>query len=568
MQLLNILLVIGASRFVVADCVDSDGGSTTSTATANSGPTDSTVTSATAEPSSASTLTETTTSSTSTPTATSSPSLQYLGLDESCLEFGSGKYPGVYGTDYTSPNPVAMKNANGQFANLFRISFAWERVQPALNGTLDPFYFSLIDGAVQTATNLNSVAVLNPHNYAKYRGTTIGTGNVTAANLANLWVQLADIYKNNSLVWFGLMNEPNSIDATTWFDAAQLSINAIRETGATNVITVPGNCWTGAHSWVSGNCDITPTANAVAALAITDPADNSVFEMHQYFDVDFSGSHDSCVNNYTTLIEATQWLRINNKKGYLAEFAGASNEQCETVVSDVLAFLTTNADVWVAAGWWAGGPWWGSYMFSVESDGITPAPDAVMIPILGQYKVGGESTATATTSTTSAVQTTSTATSSPPTNLPDLVIYDGGSSLSGDWQNWSWNTDLTFNYTEVPPPTDDGAFLASSSNWGGISFYLPESFNQYSTFAFFASSQNISYTIGFSVSGTGYSSPTVTLQSACVGTLSSIAFVSCSVDLLADSPSSYPFDRVNIQSQSAGNQTIVLSDLYFSTVEC
>ncbi|KAJ3388807.1 hypothetical protein HDU84_009406 [Entophlyctis sp. JEL0112] len=498
-----------------------------------------------------STATSTSTSPSATPTG-----LQFLGLSESCLEFGAPKYPGVYNVDYTSPNPVAMKNAASQFANLYRIPFAWERVQSVVGGELVAEYLSYIDGAVQTATTLGAVSVLDVHNYAAYNGSIIGDGTVTAADLADLWTRLANVYKNNTLVWFGLINEPHTIDATTWFSAAQTAIDAIRETGATNVITVPGNCWTGAHSWVQGNCDITATSNAVAALVINDPLDNIVFEMHQYFDVDFSGSHEACVNNYTTLLDATNWLRDNGKKGFLAEFAGASNDQCVTVVNDTLTFLTANKDVWVAASWWAGGPWWGNNMLSIESDGKTTAPDAVMIPILAQFKVGGPPPADNSTTSTPAATTTSLADLSvysgtyvpcyvdlsaldPTTyaydritiqsasagsqtilladirlstvylalysqkpnclrqrsiaevtaqdqNLADLIIYSGGASLASSWQNWSWGSIFTFDFASLTTSSGHKAVQVVSSNWGGISFFLPTTFNEYTTFAFYA----------------------------------------------------------------------------------
>ncbi|KAJ3208311.1 hypothetical protein HDU83_003092 [Entophlyctis luteolus] len=350
--------------------------------------------------------------------AVAAHALQYLGVDEAGLEFGispsgvTGTVPGTLGTDYFAPSATAMTNAASKFSNLFRISFAWERVQPTLNGDLNAAYLATIDSAVQTATGLGAVAVLDLHNYAKYQGSEIGAGTVTAANLADVWTKLAQKYMGNNLVWFGLMNEPTGIDANTWFAAAQVAITAIRNTGATNVISVPGNCFTGAHSWVSGNCDVTATSNAVAALTITDPGNNMVFEMHQYFDSDFSGTHAGCVNDFNQLTAATAWLRSNGKKGFLGEFAGDSSSQCQTVVQGVLNYLNQNSDVWTAASWWAAGSAWGTYMYSIEDNGSTAAPDAAELAILAQFKVGSTAAATSaaavTTVATTAVRTSAT----------------------------------------------------------------------------------------------------------------------------------------------------------------
>ena len=45
------------------------------------------------------------------------------------------------------------------------------------------------------------------------------------------------------------MNEPHDVPATQWLASANAAIAAIRETGATNLVLVPGTIWTGAHSW-------------------------------------------------------------------------------------------------------------------------------------------------------------------------------------------------------------------------------------------------------------------------------------------------------------------------------
>ena len=71
-----------------------------------------------------------------------------------------------------------------------------------------------------------------------------------------------------------------------WKNAAQAAINAIRNTGATNYILVPGNGWTGAGSWTSNVYDqgANPKkSNAETMLTIQDPINKIIFEVHQYF---------------------------------------------------------------------------------------------------------------------------------------------------------------------------------------------------------------------------------------------------------------------------------------------
>jgi endoglucanase len=53
----------------------------------------------------------------------------------------------------------------------------------------------------------------------------------------------------------------------------------------------------------------------------------------------------------------------------LGEVAGADNPTCQAAIDQMLAYLSANRDVWVGWTWWAAGPWWGSYMFSLEPQG-------------------------------------------------------------------------------------------------------------------------------------------------------------------------------------------------------
>jgi endoglucanase len=76
--------------------------------------------------------------------------------------------------------------------------------------------------------------------------------------------RLAQRYKDNDLVIFGIMNEPNTMPTELWIEVANegtfqetksrndlffQGIDAIRSAGAENLIMVPGNAWTGAWSW-------------------------------------------------------------------------------------------------------------------------------------------------------------------------------------------------------------------------------------------------------------------------------------------------------------------------------
>jgi endoglucanase len=102
---------------------------------------------------------------------------------------------------------------------------------------------------------------------------------------------------------------------------------------------------------------------------LTDPEDKIVYEMHQYLDSDGSGTSATCVSTTIgaeRIAAATTWLQENGKKGIIGEFAGGANADCETAVEGMLDALAAASDVWMGALWWGGGPWWESYIYSME----------------------------------------------------------------------------------------------------------------------------------------------------------------------------------------------------------
>jgi len=282
----------------------------------------------------------------------------YTGVSLSCAEFGSA-IPGTYNKDYTFPTHDEVDYFKSKGGNIVRFPFMWERAQPNANGPFDATYFGMIDEFVNYATSQNVYVLLDPHNYARYYSLVIGESNNTADTLTNLWKLLASKYASNSKVFFGLMNEPNSMKTETWLNDANVAIDAIRSVGAKNLIFVPGNAWTGAWTW-DQNWYGTP--NSQVMLGVKDSANNFVFEVHQYLDQDGSGSGGTCVSTTSGVDRVTNftlWARTNHYKAFLGEYAGGNNDVCQQAITGLLNYMDSNQDVWVGWSWWAAGPWWG-----------------------------------------------------------------------------------------------------------------------------------------------------------------------------------------------------------------
>jgi endoglucanase len=310
---------------------------------------------------------------------------QYNGVNLAGADFGTGNLPGVFNTDYTYPTHAEVDYFVAKGMNIFRLPFMWERLQNDQNGSLNLEELARIRDFVNYATSKQAKVILDPHNGARYYGEIIGIdgdfGALPVAAFQDFWTKLANEFKNNDKVIFGLMNEPNEMPTELWRDDANAAISAIRATGATNLILVPGNAWTGAHSW---NDDWYGTPNAIVMQTIVDPANNYVIEVHQYLDSDSSGTSDVCVNSTIgseRLQIFTDWLRQHNQRGFLGEFAGGRNNTCLDGLDDMLTYLDDNSDVWLGWTYWAAGPWWGEDIFTLEpqEDGSDRPQMAVLL---------------------------------------------------------------------------------------------------------------------------------------------------------------------------------------------
>ena len=260
----------------------------------------------------------------------------------------------------------------------FRVPFLWERMQASVNASLSTDYFNNYNSLIQYIIGKGATAILDPHNYARYYDNPIGSASVSVYDFVSFWRTLGARYKTRAdLVVFGLMNEPHGVSSIMWFNAAQRVINALRADGVQNTILVPGNAYTGVHSWTADypgiSTDSPVISNAVHALSITDPLNNVVFEVHQYFDSDSSGTSATCATSNTVasiFANLVNWLETNNKYAYLGEFAGAANSACQAQLTAAFQLLKNNPR-FIGSSWWSGGPWWGNYMYLFETSNLS-----------------------------------------------------------------------------------------------------------------------------------------------------------------------------------------------------
>lgn len=335
-----------------------------------------------------------------------------LGVNAAGLEFAEGNFPGTLGTNYVAPTAAEIGYYAGKNMTIVRLPFAWERLQPTLSGAFDPTYLGYIQTAVSTMRSNGLMVLLDPHNYSMYRLSGqnrrhIGTSSVPASAFVDLWSRLADLYKGDAGVVFGLMNEPvqwddygEELQCAEWAGYANQAIAAIRAKTTQNWIFVPGNFYTGAWSWTT-TADTTGTTNATAMANVVDSAGKMAFEVHQYLDSDYSGTSDTCDPNHgaANLASFTAWLRAQpGRIGFIGEVGAGSNTTCYTDLNGVFDYVTTNRDVWAGWTYWASSNWYIQYSIeptnwanksNADQLSLTPVDTAMMTTVLkAQYASG------------------------------------------------------------------------------------------------------------------------------------------------------------------------------------
>ncbi len=292
----------------------------------------------------------------------------YTGVNLSGAEAERGSKRGRIGHEYVTPSKDHYDYwFDNSDMNIARLPFRWERLQSAPFAALNPELLKELHKAVDYAAQKGADIILDVHNFGEYAVKlpgggeairTIGSSSVPVSALENLWVKLAQEFKDDKNVWFGLMNEPKTqYTAKQWAGYMQETVNAIRDTGATNKILVSGVQWSSAVTWLS-------SGNAAAFKGFKDSANNTLFETHQYFDPAGSGMSGSIIDDPVSRVKAiTDWARETGQKLFLGEFGISFNNpslagQNASGVKEVLNYLSANADVW--KGWtaWGGGELW------------------------------------------------------------------------------------------------------------------------------------------------------------------------------------------------------------------
>lgn len=317
------------------------------------------------------------------------------GVNLAGAEFGvtpERGLPGEYARAYIYPHEApGYDSVLAYYADkgvrVIRLPFRWERMQRELFSPLDTAELNRLDGFVEAAERHGMQVILDPHNYARYcdrvemgfapycgSDRLIGKSAVTNEAFADFWRKLANHFNGDPVIYaYALVNEPTYLDTSDrslWPIAAQAAVDAIREVDPETLIMVPGNGWSAAWTWNEYNAD----------LWIDDPANNLMYEAHQYFDRNNEGKYDEDYDasgaypdiGVDRIEPFVNWLDERDARGFVGEFGVPADDSRWLTVLD--RFLDHLDEHCIGAAYWAGGPWWGSYNLSIEPVGGSDKP--------------------------------------------------------------------------------------------------------------------------------------------------------------------------------------------------
>ncbi len=310
-----------------------------------------------------------------------------LGINLSGAEFGN-EWPGTFGRTYTYPGAADLDYYKARGLELIRLPFRWERIQPILEEPLAPEELARMDAFLDAAETRGMRVVLDMHNYARYhlhgKSRIIGSPELPRSAFRDVWERLAAHLKDRDCIWaYGIMNEPHSLGEFTWLESAQSAIDGIRKHDTRHAVLVPGEFFSGAHRWLQASAHL---------IKIKDPANNLIFEAHQYFDRDHSGKYRGDYKDEGARpdagVERTRdflaWCRSNQVRGFIGEYGVPDNDPRWLVVLD--RTLSRMKAAGISGTYWSGGPWWGNYTLAAGPRSLHD--EAPQMAVLAKYAEG------------------------------------------------------------------------------------------------------------------------------------------------------------------------------------
>ncbi|OCH97040.1 hypothetical protein A8135_05245 [Legionella jamestowniensis] len=342
---------------------------------------------------------------------------QFAGFNLSGLEFGKVIDPVVI------PN-LSEAESSGNFSDLkdtqtfinmgmntVRLPVSWGYLQldgPGEGSLNLAYYNNYIRPLLQSLTQAKVYTIVDLHTYMRYskfgeqysgcgQSGPCPDGTLVLNDKAyqSVWNQLATLIQmdsaiNKEYILLDLINEPVGVPDDKVFTIQASLIKAIRSHGFNGYILIEGNSWSGLHSWTTyewtgqdgqqySNASLFTREN-FAKAGINDLS-KLLINVHQYLDNDYSGTHDNCLQDLSTIgtdgfnLDAfASYLQENRLKAIVTEFGtGKDAGSCTAPLRQFMQYLQDNSAKekdYGFAGWtiWSTGHGWGGYNLRVQPD--------------------------------------------------------------------------------------------------------------------------------------------------------------------------------------------------------
>lgn len=326
------------------------------------------------------------------------------GINISGAEAGSNVSYGLLGMpDLQTDMSYYIENG----MNTVRFPIKWSYITDSADATSPSAsgqeYLDAVTSSINEMLDAGLYVILDLHSYMRfspdgYAGS--GSHIATSDEMYNIWSVISENLKDvatahpDTLV-LEISNEPNSMSTMQVLENNNAGIEAIRDAGLTNLISIQGNSWSGLHSWLYPNPDGLSNAEVFIPANINDPLNNYAIAVHQYVDWNGSGTSPQGQNlndfvNYANIDEFMQWVNQNDVKVLLDEFGSGNDANGFADINYLLSQVEANAYVegeggfigWAA---WVGGHTWAQNNFNYIGPNADGTDNAHMSEVYLQH---------------------------------------------------------------------------------------------------------------------------------------------------------------------------------------